>query len=123
MNKNLKSFSFGYGFDEYQTQACETAVYPEKDSGSIMALVYTALGLSEAGEVQGKVKKIIRDNSGIITQEHRDAIASELGDVLWYVASCANEIGYRLEEIAEKNIDKLKDRAERGVLGGSGDNR
>ena len=120
MNKESELY---FEFNEYQEAACLTAVYPEKGTGSLMALVYTALGLSEAGEVQGKVKKIIRDNDGVITQEHRDAIAAELGDVLWYVASCANEIGYSLERVALNNLNKLNSRKERGVLGGSGDLR
>ncbi len=124
MNNTIKTWlSLGYSLDEYQTNACETAVYPEKDTGSLIALVYVALGLSEAGEFQGKVKKIIRDNDGAVTQEHRDALAAELGDLLWYCASAANEIGYSLENIAKLNIEKLASRAQRGVIGGSGDNR
>lgn len=107
--------------DDYQKQAIQTAIYPGK--GEVTGLAYTALGLGEAGEVQGKVKKILRDCEGKITDEHRKAIAKELGDVLWYVAACSSEIGYGLDEVAQMNLTKLASRKARGVLGGSGDDR
>ena len=102
------------GWDEYQEWANTTAIYP-KDLG----LTYTALGLvNEAGEYAGKIKKYMRDN----TLDDITA-AKELGDVLWYLAVAASELGYDLSEIAQMNIDKLKSRKERGVIGGSGDDR
>jgi len=101
-------------FDAYQIQAKKTAIYPKSDG-----LTYTALGLAnESGEYCGKLKKFIRD--GFFDDK---AAADELGDVLWYLALCAEELGYDLSEIAQMNLDKLKDRANRGVLGGSGDTR
>lgn len=103
--------------DDYQVAAVETAIYPDKLSK--LGLVYTALGLNgEAGEVAEKVKKYLRD--GGIDEED---VARELGDVLWYVANTAEEIGYSLHEIASINLKKLTSRRERGTLGGSGDNR
>jgi NTP pyrophosphatase (non-canonical NTP hydrolase) len=110
-------------FTDYQLQTAETAIYPGAGTGNISALVYVALGLGESGEVQGKVKKILRDNAGVITDEARTEIAKELGDILWYVARAADEIGYSLEVVAQGNLDKLNSRKERGVLTGSGDNR
>ena len=107
--------------NEYQTQATATAIYPGK--GTALGLAYVGLGLGEAGEVQGKIKKILRDNGGEITQETRVAIAKELGDVLWYVAMVAEELDFGLQHIARLNLAKLADRADRGVLGGSGDER
>jgi NTP pyrophosphatase (non-canonical NTP hydrolase) len=86
--------------------------------------IYPALGLvGEAGEVAEKVKKIIRDGDGILTDPDREKIAKELSDVCWYVAVLAYELDYNLEEILQMNLDKLRSRQERGVLGGSGDNR
>jgi NTP pyrophosphatase (non-canonical NTP hydrolase) len=48
---------------------------------------------------------------------------AEIGDVLWYVARLADELGIDLEEIATYNMNKLLDRLNRGVIQGSGDNR
>ena len=110
-------------FDAYQEHTSNTAIYPDAGTGSIRALAYVGLGLGEAGEVQGKVKKILRDAAGIVTDEHREAIAAELGDVLWYVARMATEIKMPLGNIAQMNLDKLDDRKNRNVLKGSGDNR
>lgn len=110
-------------FDHYQSILNDTAIYPEAGTGSLVAVNYCALGLGEAGEVQGKVKKIWRDDNGIISDEKKEAILGELGDTLWYVCRMANELGSSLAEIAQANVDKLLDRRERNVLGGSGDNR
>ncbi len=86
--------------------------------------MYPTLGLSgETGEIAEKVKKIIRDDQGVITDEKRDQIAKEAGDVLWYLSQLATEIDYSLEDIAQMNLDKLASRSARGVLSGSGDNR
>lgn len=103
--------------NSYQDAALETAQYTD-------SIIYPALGLTgEAGEVADKVKKVLRDNNGQFSDERKADIAKELGDVLWYVANMAYDLGYTLEEIAQMNINKLRSRAQRGVLGGSGDNR
>lgn len=107
-------------FDDYQALADDTAVYPGK--GTLTGLMYTGLGLGEAGEVQGKIKKLYRDG-GYYDINKREQIRDELGDLLWYVATTATELGYSLERIAQGNLDKLASRKERGVLQGSGDNR
>ena len=104
--------------NEYQQAALETAVYPEQYN-----IIYPALGMTgEAGEVADKVKKVIRDY-GSLTSERKREIVKEIGDVLWYCATLANDLGYSLEEVGIMNIEKLKSRKERGVIGGSGDNR
>jgi NTP pyrophosphatase (non-canonical NTP hydrolase) len=108
-------------FSDYQKASQKTAVYPGK--GTIMGLAYTALGLGESGEVQGKVKKILRDDNSIISEEKRMEIGKELGDQLWYIAATATELGLNLDDIASLNIEKLQSRKERGTLQGSGDNR
>jgi NTP pyrophosphatase (non-canonical NTP hydrolase) len=110
-------------FDEYQQKAFSLARYPEKGTGSYAAIAYTGLGLGEAGEVQGKIKKIARDCNGQLTTEMRDAIIKEAGDVLWYLGALATELGTTLEEMAEKNLINLFGRLERGTIHGSGDNR
>ena len=47
----------------------------------------------------------------------------EIGDVLWYCATLANDLGFNLSEVASENINKLESRYQRNKLGGSGDNR
>jgi NTP pyrophosphatase (non-canonical NTP hydrolase) len=104
-------------FYEYQMKSLTTAVYPKKYSIS-----YPALGLAEeAGEVAGKIKKMMRDN--IQLEDQKEKIEAEMGDVLWYLAALAHDCGLSLQVIAEKNIEKLKARQSAGTLHGEGDNR
>jgi NTP pyrophosphatase (non-canonical NTP hydrolase) len=112
-----------FSFTEYQLATEETAIYPEAGTGSVMALAYIGLGLGEAGEIQGKVKKILRDNGGVLENGVAYEISKELGDLLWYVSRMADELGLSLEQVARGNLEKLNSRKERGVLTGSGDNR
>ena len=104
---------------EYQRLSRRTAEYPRA-----AWLTYPALGLAgEAGEVAEHAKKTIRDDAGTVSEERRAAMAKELGDVLWYVAQLASELGLELDDIAAANLDKLLSRQRRGVLSGSGDER
>jgi NTP pyrophosphatase (non-canonical NTP hydrolase) len=105
---------------EFQALSFHHAFYPDKGHN----LPYTMLGLcEEAGEAAGKVKKMLRDNDGQMTDEIKDLIIKELGDTLWYIACAGVEIGVGLDEIAKANVDKLADRRARGTLQGSGDTR
>jgi NTP pyrophosphatase (non-canonical NTP hydrolase) len=105
--------------DAYQQAARKTAIYDERHK-----VIYPALGLaSEAGEVAGKVKKALRDHAGAFDPEQIEALKDELGDVLWYVAVLAADLGLSLETIAADNLAKLASRQERGALGGAGDRR
>lgn len=105
--------------NEYQVQASKTAIYPKQYS-----IMYPSLGLcAEAGEVANKVKKIYRDDGGVLSDIARETIASEVSDCLWYLACLASDLGYDLSDLAEANLAKLKDRMERGVIHGSGDTR
>jgi len=106
--------------DLYERLAGETAIFPKEK-----ALEYLALGLtSEAGEVAGKVKKLIRDGEDKEGFELKKiAISHEIGDVLWYCAMLAKEVGVPLNEIMRDNLAKLYSRKERGTLSGSGDDR
>lgn len=108
--------------NEYQNIALETAIFQGR--GEFSGLMYLGLGLSgEAGEVADNVKKALRDDEGWITKGRRDAIKAELGDVQWYIAVMAADLGITLEEVARYNCEKLRDRKRRGVLKGEGDNR
>lgn len=111
-------------FTEYQQSTRATAIYPGATLGDLDAVAYLTLGLTgEAGEIANKVKKVIRDGGGIISDDRRGEVVKEIGDVLWYLARLTDELGFYLEDIADANIEKLNDRRDRGVLQGSGDNR
>lgn len=106
-------------FEDYHTQATKTVIYSDAD-----VIIYPALGLvSEAGEIAGKIKKILRDSNGQFLPEHREALADEAGDCLWYLDTFCTDLGFTLESVAQRNLNKLNSRLSRGVLGGSGDNR
>jgi NTP pyrophosphatase (non-canonical NTP hydrolase) len=107
-------------FKEYQEEARKTAIYPNLGSN----FIYPTLGLAgEAGEVAEKIKKVIRDNNGEVSEEKRQELTKELGDVLWYIANLSAELNLSMEDVASKNLEKLKSRQERNELHGSGDNR
>ena len=99
---------------EYQNKAASTAIYKPEH-----AVIYPALGLAaEAGEVANKVKKILRDGTF-----NKEAIADEVGDVLWYIAALCRDLNVDMSELAYKNLQKLEDRKRRGMIAGSGDKR
>lgn len=103
--------------DHYQSECSKTAIYPASDGR-----IYTILGLTnEAGELAGKYKKYLRDNTDYSVL--REQLIAELGDVLWYCAMLADEMGVSLSDVMQQNLDKLKGRADRGTIGGSGDVR
>ncbi len=107
-------------FRTYQQRSRQTARYPAAGSNT----TYPTLGLcGEAGEVADKIKKVMRDQGGVLDAVVRDDLALELGDVLWYLAQLATELDLDLDAIAEANLAKLASRAARNVIGGSGDRR
>ncbi|TSC68247.1 MAG: MazG family pyrophosphatase [Parcubacteria group bacterium Gr01-1014_72] len=109
-------------FNEYQEKAKKTDTYQDKPPHD--RLFYATLGLvGESGEVAEKVKKILRDQRGAVSEEKRQELKKELGDVLWYVAKFARELEFTLDEVAAGNIEKLYSRLERDAIHGSGDNR
>lgn len=104
---------------DYQQEAMKTNKYPAD-----LAVYALALGLSsEAGEVAGVVKRVARDWGGSVTLQAAEALKFELGDVLWYISMLASELGFNMDEIAEANLLKLKDRDQRDVIHGAGDKR
>ena len=127
-------------FDEYQQKSRATAMYPKvaivqdvrDDGGGVFAQimseplgwVYPAGKLGgECGELQEKLFKILRDDNGVTSEQKREAIKKELGDIIWYVAQLATEFDLSFSDVAQANLAKLADRKERGVIGGSGDDR
>ena len=112
-----------YTMNEYQADAAKTMIYKWK-------VIYPALGLAnEAGEVLGKIKKLIRDHdvdfkgNSTISAHKKQELADELGDVLWYIAALSKDLGVSLNTVCHMNHVKLLSRQERGVIKGSGDKR
>ncbi|MGV9001424.1 MAG: nucleoside triphosphate pyrophosphohydrolase family protein [Candidatus Saccharimonadaceae bacterium] len=106
--------------NEYQILALRTASPKDKKN----ELFHLLLGLcGEAGEIAEKAKKIIRDHDSDFSKLDKDDVTKELGDVLWHIATIADYFDIELETIGDTNIKKLASRLERGVIGGSGDNR
>ena len=109
-------------FNAYQERAARTAIYPGQRT--VTGLTYVSLGLvGESGEIANKVKKIIRDDEGVLTLERRQDLLSECSDVMWYLAQLITELDATMSDVAEHNLRKLSSRQERGTLGGSGDKR
>lgn len=107
-------------FDEYQSLARTTAIYPNIGEN----FLYPTLGLcGETGEVAEKVKKVLRDQHGELSTETKQELKKELGDILWYLSQLAAELDLSFSDIAEANLKKLQSRKERNTLHGSGDNR
>lgn len=111
--------------DDYQRQAVATAIYPGRNE--MLGLTYVTLGLaSEAGEVAGKVKKLLRDRpdpSAPLSTQDTYALIDETSDVLWYVAMVLDELGVPMGHGMQRNLNKLQSRQARGKIGGSGDDR
>lgn len=110
-------------FDEYQKVIIKYDTYSKCDLTEV-GFVEKVLGLTgEAGETADKIKKILRDKDGVVSDEDRESISKELGDVLWYLASIARYLDLSLSEVASKNVAKLEDRYQRNKIHGSGDER
>lgn len=104
-------------FNNYQKVARKTAIYKD-------GIFYPALGLcGESGEVAEKIKKIYRDNDGIISEYNKEQIVKEMGDVLWYIANLATDLNVPLEDVAKKNLEKIQTRQQKNLIHGDGDNR
>ncbi|HSW98806.1 MAG TPA: nucleoside triphosphate pyrophosphohydrolase family protein [Candidatus Saccharimonadales bacterium] len=108
-------------FDEYQKQALTTAIF---NPDPLMDKTIWAMGVAgEAGEVVEKWKKIVAYKDGVVSVEDKAELAKELGDVVWYIAVLAEQLGLTFEEVMQQNVAKLQSRKARGVVKGAGDNR
>ncbi len=108
-------------FDEYQKLALTTA---HNHPDALMDKTIWAMGVAgEAGEVVEKWKKIVAYKEGVVSEEDKEDLRKELGDVVWYIAVLAHSLGLSFEEVMRTNVAKLADRKKRGVIKGKGDNR
>lgn len=110
-------------FNEYLVKAMKTNFSNELPNDCNPILYYALKLNGEAGEIAEKVGKLFRDRRGLADQEWVDDIELEIGDCFWYLAAIANHYGMSFSDVADANLNKLKSRQERGVLGGSGDHR
>ena len=116
-------------FEEYQKKSRKTALYPSVspatgDDGKSSNFIYPSLGLAgEVGELLNKLKKVIRDKKFKIDDDLKKTIEDELGDILWYLSQLATEFDLSLDDVAQKNIEKLYSRMERDMIKGEGDIR
>lgn len=93
--------------EEYQDWVREN-VYGD-DFGVPLLIMSNAFG-GEAGELMNVIKKVYRDDKGVVTKARKQDIISELGDNIWYIAAICNEIGVTLDEVIENNIQKINER-------------
>lgn len=111
-------------FNDYQKKAITTDTFNGKGDFNSIGFINKVLGLAgESGEVADKVKKLHRNKNGKITEEDKQEIVKELGDVLWYLSAISHYLGVNLAIVAETNLDKLIDRKARGAIKSQGDNR
>mgnify|MGYP002519587680 CR=1 FL=1 len=121
--------------NEYQDKAMSTCM------NTCSNFSYMMLNLvGEVGELASKIAKAVRRETGMMDgpnfyyYKHQDErspssevlyeeLQKELGDILWQTAGFAYVMGWTLEEIAQRNLDKLSSRKKRGVIDGDGDNR
>jgi NTP pyrophosphatase (non-canonical NTP hydrolase) len=113
--------SKNFSVRRYEEITGETGLYPDGGKGTIVAVNYCVLGLGEAGECQGKLKKVWRGD--VTLDEQREALLDEAGDMLWYLTRLAIELGSSLQGLIDRNGAKVLDRKARGVIKGSGDHR
>jgi NTP pyrophosphatase (non-canonical NTP hydrolase) len=92
---------------EYTEHVKRLSFYPNVGNN----FVYPALALGgEAGEVQNVLKKVLRDQDGVLLNENRRNVVDELGDVFFYAFALAAEMGVTVEQVLQHNVDKLNKR-------------
>ncbi|MBR2998409.1 nucleoside triphosphate pyrophosphohydrolase family protein [Candidatus Saccharibacteria bacterium] len=111
-------------FNEYQKKAAKYDLAEATADLKAPGFIEKVLGLvGEAGETADKIKKILRDKDGVVSEEDRELIIKELGDTLWYIAAISRYLEVSLSGVANGNIAKLEDRYQRNKLHGEGDKR
>ena len=117
--------------NEYQKKAMTTCM-PSSENFSYMFLNL----VGEVGEFASKVAKQIRKGRvgiggsrnhlipDILIEEwlaEEEELKKEAGDILWQLSGLCEVMGWKLEEVAQMNLDKLAARKQAGTIDGSGD--
>lgn len=100
-------------FNDYQRNAAQFDQFPgpRGSDGNLpdKAELVPLLGLvGEVGALLSEYKKLLRD--GPVHLDFREQLAEELGDTLWYIAAVASKFELSLDDIAAKNLEKVRDR-------------
>lgn len=94
--------------NEYQKLAMVTL---NKELSEKEMLTNAVMGLcGESGEACDIVKKHLFHGHEL----DRAALIKELGDVAWYLAEASEALGISLDEVLDRNIEKLKKRYPEG---------
>jgi len=111
-------------FNEYQKECRKTDVGTAAQDCLEPGWLYYTMGIAgETGELMEKIKKLFRDNNGIIDNDFKSALIKEMGDVQWYMARLADQFDIDFEVIFRTNVKKLQSRKKRNKLHGDGDDR
>lgn len=111
-------------FNEYQKECRKTDVGTAAQDCLNPGWIYYVLGIAgEGGELIEKVKKLFRDNNGIISRDFKMSIIKEMGDIQWYMARLADWFEVDFDDVATINVKKLQDRQKRDKIHGNGDER
>lgn len=113
--------------NDYQKRAMTTCMASSENFS------YMFLNLvGEVGEFASKVAKSIRKENAIVNHnllctevcgEETMELKKEAGDILWQLSGLCSVMGWKLEDVAQQNLDKLASRKQRHVIDGNGDNR
>lgn len=107
-------------FEAYQDKVRNMGLYFHTGEDTI----YITLGLcGEAGELANQIKKIYRDDNGVLGPYRVENIIGEMGDTLWYLTALCNKLGLELSDLADLNLKKLAKRDAAGTIQGDGDKR
>jgi NTP pyrophosphatase (non-canonical NTP hydrolase) len=124
LKKTAQDLTHELSFDQYDYSASQTDVGTAAQDSMKPGWLYYVLGIcGEAGEMSEKVKKLFRDHDGVLTEQYKEEILKELGDILWYMSRLAVVLGSSLAKVALLNIFKLSSRQKRDRIHGDGDNR
>ncbi len=91
-------------FNDYQAMCLRTATVPMDEK--TMQMTWSLALAGEVGELANRTKKVFLHGHPY----DQDAVIEELGDILWYLAVYAHDIGVDLQTVAERNIAKLEKR-------------
>jgi hypothetical protein len=124
----------------FQKLLAEVWPDPETAKGTLEAGLYIGLKrAADAGVVCEMLKKTLRDRPGAYAPDqyyrlgrkvrralevmNKEGVLKEHGDVMFYSAYLADELGYKINKVYTTNMDKFTRRRAAGRVHGSGDDR